>query len=69
LALTARIDSAWCSENHLFFEPLTTAVISTGAGAGMDSVWEQKKLEARKMLDAKRAAEFPASSPRFVGRF
>jgi len=23
----------------------------TGAGAGVDSVWEQKKLEARKMLE------------------
>jgi hypothetical protein len=30
------------------------------------SVWEQKKLEARKIL--KNAAESPASSARFVGR-
>ena len=37
-----------------------------GAGAGVDSVWEQKKLEARKMLE--NAAESPASSARFVGR-
>jgi hypothetical protein len=36
---------------------LTGAVIGTGAGAGRDSLWEQEKLEARKMLDAKRAAE------------
>ncbi len=39
----------------------------TGAGAGGDSVWEQEKLEARKMLE--NAAESPASSARFVGRF
>jgi hypothetical protein len=32
----------------------------------MDSAWEQKKLEARKMLE--KAAESPASSARFVGR-
>jgi len=37
-------------------------VCVTGAGAGVDSAWEQEKLEARKMLDAKRAAESPASS-------
>jgi len=43
---------------------LTSAVIGTGAGAGVDNVWEQKKLEARKMLE--NAAESPASSARFV---
>jgi len=32
----------------------------------VDSAWEQRKLEARKMLI--NAAEFPASSARFVGR-
>lgn len=36
----------------------------TGAGAGVNSVWEQKKLEARKMLVNR--AESPASSTRFV---
>ena len=36
-----------------------------GAGAGLDSAWEQEKLEARKML--KNAAELPASSAGFVG--
>jgi len=40
-------------------------VCVTGAGAGVDSVWEQKKLEARKMLE--NAADSPASSARFVG--
>jgi len=40
-------------------------VCVTGAGAGVDNVWEQKKLEARKMLE--NAAESPASSARFVG--
>jgi len=33
----------------------------------VDSAREQKKPEARKMLDAKRAAESPASSARDVG--
>ncbi len=42
-------------------------VCVTGAGAGVDSAWEQEKLEARKML-AVGAAESPASSARFVGR-
>ena len=34
--------------------------------AGVDSAWEQEKLEARKMLE--NAAESPASSARFVRR-
>jgi len=38
----------------------------TGAGAGVDSTWEQRKLEARKMLE--NAAESPASSARCVGQ-
>ena len=41
-------------------------VFVTGAGAGVDSVWEQKKLEARKLLE--NAAESYLSSARFVGR-
>jgi len=32
---------------------------------GVDSIWEQEKLEARKMLE--NAAESPASSSRCVG--
>jgi len=40
-----------------------------GAGAGVASAWEQKKPEARKLLDAKRAAESPASYARNVGQF
>ena len=39
----------------------------TGAGAGVDSAWEQEKLEARKMSE--NATESPASSARCVGRF
>ena len=35
----------------------------TGAGAGVDSAWEQRKLEAREMLDAKRAARREAAVP------
>jgi hypothetical protein len=38
----------------------------TGAGAGVDSAWEQYKLEAKKMLES--AAESPAFSARCVGR-
>jgi len=33
--------------------------------AGVDSVWDQKKLEARKMLE--NAAESHTSGARFVG--
>jgi len=40
-------------------------VCVTGAGAGVDSTWEQEKIEARKLLE--NAAESPASSARFVG--
>jgi len=43
---------------------LTGAVIGTGAGADVDNAWEQRKLEARKLLE--NAAESPASSARFV---
>jgi len=51
--------------DSFFGKLLTSAVIGTGAGAGVDSAWEQKNLEARKMLE--NAAESPASSARFVG--
>jgi hypothetical protein len=33
-------------------------VCVTGAGVGVDSAWEQKKLEARKMLE--KAAPYPS---------
>jgi hypothetical protein len=36
----------------------------SGGGADVDSAWEQKKLEARKMLE--NAAESPPSTARFV---
>ena len=45
-------------------DSLTVCV--TGAGAGVDSVWEQEKLEARKMLE--NGDESPASSARCVGQ-
>ena len=35
--------------------------------AGVDSLWEQEKLEARKMLE--NAAESHTSGARFVGQF
>jgi len=31
----------------------------TGAGAGVDSAWEQKKLEARKMLENRAESQRP----------
>ena len=48
------------------FAPGCPTVCVTCVWAGVDSVWEQEKLEARKMLE--NAAESPASSARFVGR-
>jgi hypothetical protein len=42
-------------------------VCVTGAGAGVDSAWGQRNLEARKMLVNR--ADSPASSARGVGRF
>jgi hypothetical protein len=47
-------------QNHVLERSQLTVGV-TGAGAGVDSAWEQKKLEARKML-AEGAAESPASS-------
>ena len=43
----------------------TVCVRGAGAGAGVDSAWEQKKLEATRseMLDAKRAARREAAVP------
>ncbi len=54
-----------CHGNLHSHKRLTVCV--TGAGAGVDSAWEQKKLEARKMPE--KAAESPASSARFVSPF
>ena len=51
-------------KNHLFIRPLTGAVIGTCVWAGVDSVWEQKKLEARKMLLNR--ADSHTSTARFV---
>jgi len=42
-------------------------VCVTGAGEGVDSAWEQKKLGARKMLE--KPHRTLASSARCVGRF
>jgi len=53
-------------ENYFQFASCRPTVCVTGAGAGVDSVWEQRKLEARKLLE--NAAESPASSARCVGR-
>ena len=53
-------------KNHLFFGPLTAAVIGTCVWAGVDNAWEQEKLEARKMLE--NAAKSHTSGARFVGQ-
>jgi hypothetical protein len=63
--LTAVEDRPKSRNRELFLHALTLQVIGTGAGAGVDSVWEQKKLEARKMPVNR--ADSPASSARFVG--
>jgi len=44
-----------------------STVCVTGGVAGVDSALEQKKLEARKMLE--KTAESPASSARCVSPF
>ena len=60
-------DSNYYSKGEKNKKPCGLTVCVTGAGAGVDSAWEQKKLKARKMLE--NAAESPASSARFVGQF
>ena len=52
-------------EKNDFEGHLTVAVIGTCVWAGVDSLWEQEKLEARKMLE--NAAESHTSGARFVG--
>ena len=53
--------------NFILLQPAQRfAFAKHGAGAGVDSAWEQKKLKARKMFE--KAAESPASSARFVRR-
>jgi len=46
--------------------PSGLTVCITCVWAGVDSAWEQEKLEARKMLE--NAAESHTSGARFVGR-
>ena len=54
------------SYKSIFKNLLTLQVIGTCVWAGVDSAWEQEKLEARKLLVNR--AESPASSARCVGR-
>jgi len=49
-----------------FLKGKRLTVCVTGAGVGVDSAWEQEKLEARKLLE--NAPESLASSARFVGQ-
>ena len=66
MILVALVILSGTHKKSIFGKPLTTAVIGTCAGAGLDSVWEQEKLEARKMLE--NAADSPASgAPRKSG--
>lgn len=51
---------------NTLWKELPTVCI-TGAEAGVDSAWEQRKLEARKMPVNR--ADSPASSARGVGRW
>jgi hypothetical protein len=50
--------------DFLLFTAKRLTVCVTCVWAGVDSVWEQKKLEARKMLE--NAAESHTSGARFV---
>jgi hypothetical protein len=50
---------------HLVLHLGCLTVCVTCVWAGVDSVWEQEKLEARKMLE--NAAESHTSGARFVG--
>jgi hypothetical protein len=59
-------DAIYQSRYRMKFSTQRPTVGVTGAGVGVDSAWEQRKLEARKMLE--KAAESPASSARFVSR-
>jgi hypothetical protein len=54
-------------KNDFAFALGCPTVCVTCVWAGVDSVWEQEKLEARKMLE--NAAESHTSGARFVGRF
>jgi len=50
----------------MFYQVALTVCV-TCVWAGVDSVWEQEKLEARKMLE--NGAESHTSGARFVRRF
>jgi len=52
--------------NYSLFGRGGTTVCVTRKWAGVDSLWEQEKLEARKMLE--NAAESHTSGARFVSR-
>jgi hypothetical protein len=57
-------NSYWHLKASIIQRVLTSAVIGTGRWAGVDSAWEQKKPEARKMLE--NATESRQSTARFV---
>ena len=55
-----------CADERSESEAVGATVCVTCVWAGVDKVWEQEKLEARKMLE--NAAESHTSGARFVGR-
>jgi len=56
----------FCEEPKSLAESINLTVCVTCVWAGVNSVWEQEKLEARKMLE--NAAESHTSGARFVGQ-
>jgi hypothetical protein len=64
--LTAVEDRPKSRNRELFLHALTLQVIGSGVWAGVENVREQKKLEARKMLE--NGDESHTSTARFVRR-
>ena len=57
----------YCAQRPTVCVSPARSLRGTGAGAGVDSAWEQYKLEARKLLE--NAADSHLSSARGVRRF
>jgi len=57
--------SFYCIARLIYFARNCPTVCVTRVWAGVDKVWEQEKLEARKMLE--NAADSHTSGARFVG--
>jgi hypothetical protein len=58
------------SHSHAAASPEGSPTVCVfGGGAGVNSAWEQEKLEARKILENAVCGASPPSTARFVGRF